>query len=542
MSSRVFASDGKGDIVRWENKEDAARSADQLSLDEFENNFDPVEDKRILRKIDRHIIPLVSLLYLLSFLDRSNIGNAKIVGLVTDLKLKGLQYNVCSAVFFITYSAAEVPSNIALKLVRPSIWSYHTETATHASYRDSYACMTLMSQVRSYEGLIIARLFLGVTEAGLFPGPLIYLVFLLRRREQAFRVALFFGSGTVAGAFGGLLAAGLAKLDGRGGLQGWAWIFLVEGLFTVLVSIASYFLMQDYPATAKFLTESERKHVILRLRQDTSSLATHFDRRFIWQAFKDYKSYVSIRTERFGDGRLTNQIGVLQRIVAMYTGTIIPLSAFSLFLPSIITGLGYTAVGAQLMSVPPYVGGCITTLMVGWYSDKYHLRGPFIVVFAAIAATGYAIILGAHENGTKYAGAMIAALGVPTIPCCVGWAGNNVGGDLKRGVVLAMMIGITNLGGVCSSFVYMAEDAPRYLTGHLTVIGSLVMTIIMTLILMFDYNRLNKQKAAYCAREGIEAGREKEFQDLGDAPPLLIIVYSFWVADLTCCLCASYVL
>ncbi|KAG8891626.1 hypothetical protein FRB99_003443, partial [Tulasnella sp. 403] len=162
MSSRNSVANEKGDLSRWEKSEDVVPSVGRSTVEVFENHLDPEEDKRILRKIDWHIIPYVSFLYLLSFLDRSNIGNAKIVGLVSDLKLKGLQYNVCAAVFFLTYSAAEVPSNIALKLIRPSIWIPSIMLAWGI-------VMTLMSQVKSYHGLIIARLFLGVTEAGLFP-------------------------------------------------------------------------------------------------------------------------------------------------------------------------------------------------------------------------------------------------------------------------------------------------------------------------------------------------------------------------------------
>jgi len=471
-----------------------AEPAADLPVDNFDLvELDHVEDKRILRRIDRYIIPFVSLLYLLSFLDRSNVGNAKIVGLVTDLKLKGLQYNVCAAVFFITYAAAEVPSNVALKLVRPSIWIPSIMLAWGI-------VMTLMSQVKSYHGLIIARIFLGLTEAGLFPGVNFYLTMWYRRNEQAFRIALFFSAATVAGAFGGLLAAALAKLNGKGGMHGWQWIFLVEGLFTIVVSFASYFLMHDYPHNAKFLTEPERAHVVERLRRDSPGLPTHVDRRFFWQALKDYKSY---------------------GLVLAYLGILIPLYAFSLFLPTIISGLGYSSGRAQLLSVPPYVGGCLTTIAVGWYSDKYHLRGPFIIVFSTIAIIGYIVLISTTTSGAGYAGAMIAALGIfPTIPCLISWVGNNVGGDLKKGVVIAMVIGIGNLGGVCSSFIYMAKEAPRYHTGHGVCIGSFVMTIIVSSFLMWDYNRLNKQREALCAREGINASRAKEFRDLGDGSPL----------------------
>lgn len=158
----------------------------------------------------------------------------------------------------------------------------------------------------------------------------------------------------------------------------------------------------------------------------------------------------------------------------MYTGVLIPLYAFSLFLPTIIKELGYTSTNAQLLSVPPYVAGCIATLAAGYYSDKLYRRGWFIFGHAWLGIIGYTMTISSGKPGLSYAGTIVAALGVfPTIPCSISWVGNNVGGELKRGVVLALVIGIGNLGGVCSSFIYLAKDAPRFITGHGTVLGSL---------------------------------------------------------------------
>jgi len=205
----------------------------------------------------------------------------------------------------------------------------------------------------------------------------------------------------------------------------------------------------------------------------------------------------------------------------MYASTGVPLYAFSLFLPTIIKGLGYTSGKAQLLSVPPYVAGCIATILFGYYSDKYAKRGPFVIATALIGITGYAVLLGTSSAGAGYAGAFIAAMGVyPALPCAISWVGNNVGGDLKRGLVIGMAIGIGNLGGICSSFIYIADQAPRYKTGHGTVIGFLGMLIIFSVVLMIDFNRINKQKAALCAREGIDESRASEFSDMGDASPL----------------------
>jgi len=127
-----------------------------------------VNREKTLRKMDIRLIPMLAVLYLLSFLDRGNIGNAKIQGMQDDLKLTGQQYNMCATVFFFTYCAFEIPSNLLLKRFRPSIWLPSIMVAWGS-------VMTLMGLVHNYHGLLIARLFLGVAEAGLYPGVAYYL-------------------------------------------------------------------------------------------------------------------------------------------------------------------------------------------------------------------------------------------------------------------------------------------------------------------------------------------------------------------------------
>lgn len=137
---------------------DAAVSDPNVTLESFAH----LDIKKIRRKMDLRLIPMLTLLYLLSFLDRGNIGNAKIEGLSEDLNLTGPEYNWCLTAFFFTYAAFEVPSNMLLKKLRPSIWLPTIMVAWGI-------VMTLMGIVQNYSGLLAARIFLGVAEAGLFP-------------------------------------------------------------------------------------------------------------------------------------------------------------------------------------------------------------------------------------------------------------------------------------------------------------------------------------------------------------------------------------
>lgn len=127
---------------------------------------------------------------------------------------------------------------------------------------------------------------------------------------------------------------------------------------------------------------------------------------------------------------------------------LIPSYAFSLFLPTIVNGLGFSASRAQLLTVPPYALGCFFTILAGVLSDKVRARGPFIVIGTTVALVGYSVLFATSTPGAGYVGVMLAASGCfPCVACTLAWTGGNFGGEVKRAVVIAMVIGIGNLGG-----------------------------------------------------------------------------------------------
>lgn len=181
-------------------------------------------------------------------------------------------------------------------------------------------CMTTMGLVHNYSGLMAARWFLGLAEAGLFPGVSYYLSCWYKRREFGIRMAIFFSAAALAGSFGGLLAAAIANMDGIGGKAGWCWIFILEGLATIVLGVMSFWLVYDFPDTATFLSEIDRKRVLYRLAADQQSSAEHEEWKmsYLWASLKDWKTYLA---------------------AIIYMGTDGSLYAFSLFVPTIINEL-----------------------------------------------------------------------------------------------------------------------------------------------------------------------------------------------------------
>lgn len=287
-------------------------------------------------------------------------------------------------------------------------------------------------------------------------------------------------------------------MEGIGGLHGWQWIFCLEGLLTIVIAIMGFFLVHDYPETATFLTETERGIITAVLAHDKQGLSSEVNSKFIWQAVMDYKTYVQM---------------------AIYIGIVTAMYAMALFIPTIIFELGYSAANAQLLTVPVFVAGCISTVSAGYLSDKFNKRGPFIIGCSLISLIGFAVLYAQKGPRVGYAGAVIAAVGAyPTIPVTVAWAASGAGGDLKKGVVLAMVIATGNLGGICSSFAYTNKSS--FHNGHGIIMSCLCWSIFWSIFAMWNYHRLNKEKVAYCKEEDIDETKNAEFEEMGNESPL----------------------
>ncbi|KAK4552536.1 hypothetical protein LTR86_010380 [Recurvomyces mirabilis] len=246
-----------------------------------EEPFDQQLEKRMMRKIDLHLMIPLWILFMLGFMDRINLGNVAVLGIVKDLNLVGNAFNVALQVFFVPYILLEVPSNLMLKGLPPSLWICST------TFLWGVACMC-QGFVHSNSGLIACRFFTGVFEAGFVPGCAYLMSMYYRRHELQRRLSLFWCAGLVAGAFSGLLAYALIHMQGLSGLAGWRWVLIIEGLLSIAASIPAYFFLADWPEQAEFLSKREKQYLALRNAADVggSSTMNHLDkaawRRTLW--------------------------------------------------------------------------------------------------------------------------------------------------------------------------------------------------------------------------------------------------------------------
>ncbi|ODQ63240.1 MFS general substrate transporter [Nadsonia fulvescens var. elongata DSM 6958] len=499
----VSSKDEKGPEVNYVEYATPTQTAEQeLTLEE---RFPNIDKKKLLRKLDWKLLPTLSVLYLMSFLDRGNIGNAKIEGMPDDIGLKGNQYNLTLTIFFITYFLFEVPSNIILKKYsKPSVWLPTIMIAWGI-------VMTLMGIVHNFGGLFATRLFLGVTEAGLFPGVTFYLTMWYPAENLQLRQALFFSAASIAGAFSGLLAFGLAKMDGVGGLEGWRWIFLIEGILTVVIAVGAFFTLFDYPDTANFLSEEEKEYI---------SASLTYSRK----AMKDKNGKTVNFAQDNGNHHIKSALLDWQVYTHLiqYWACLTPLYGLSLFLPSIIRDFGYTSAKAQLLTVPIYATAAIFSVVVSWFADHWGKKAPILLGSYLIMIVGYVIAIAAPATapGVGYAGVFIAALGIyPSIPCAVSWLANNIQGPMKRSVAMAIQIGLGNLGGAFASNFYRAKDAPHYKLGHGMEIMFIGLGVIAAIINFLAYTIINRRRDADLNSGKHDELTAEELSQLGDKAP-----------------------
>ncbi|GAB7357005.1 hypothetical protein MBLNU459_g7834t1 [Dothideomycetes sp. NU459] len=435
--------DGKLDSIHHD---DIALEAKNNS--DVETMFiDPVADKKLLRKLDLHVLPPLFLLFLLAFLDRTNIGNARIEGMIKDLDMTGNRYNIALLIFFVPYILFEVPSNVIIKRIAPSTWLSIIMTLWGI-------CTIGQGLVTNFGGLVACRFLVGFFEAGLFPGCLYLISMYYRRYELQWRFTLFFTASILAGAFGGLLAYALAKMAGIGGYNGWRWIFIIEGLATVVIGVASKWMVVDWPEKATFLTEAERALLVARLAADTGDATMNrLDKRAAKRIFSDWKIYCGI---------------------VMYFGVVNTGYATSFFIPTIIKELGYTSAAAQVRSIPIFVAAAVCAVITAFASDRLRHRFGFTILGVCVAFIGYIILLNEHtvSVGVRYFSIFLVTCGGYICqPVAIAWVNNNMGGHYKRSVSAAMMIGLGNAGGIVASNVFITAQAPRYKTGYGTSLG-----------------------------------------------------------------------
>ncbi|BEI80397.1 hypothetical protein CcaverHIS002_0109260 [Cutaneotrichosporon cavernicola] len=427
------------------------------------------ELQRALRKVDFRLIPPLAILYLFSYLDRGSLANASIFGIKQDLGLSPQQYNMLVTVFFFTYGGMEVPGGIILSYVKPKYWI--------ASICFAWGIVMMSSGfVQNYAGALVARIFLGITEASFFPSALVLVGNWYPRLQFQTRITAFYVIGVFSGAFSGLLAYGIHYMDGVGGLASWRWIFILEGIATVVLSSLILIFLPNDPESSNWLTRSEKDAILANNSAEGNDGHAHFEWRYLKEVVTDYKVWMCTW--------LSSSVNIVT-------------FGFSYNLPSILVQMGYKAEIAQLMTVPVYASACLFTLVSGIYSDRRQVRSHMIVVGFTGALLGLVLLYVFPKDrnpGARYAGCMILMSGIyMSFPGTVAWTSNNAESKGKRNIAMAFQLTIASLATTVGTNSYLAREAPHYPTGFGLSMAMCASSILVAISLNLLIRRANRK-------------------------------------------------
>ncbi|KAB8237969.1 major facilitator superfamily domain-containing protein [Aspergillus alliaceus] len=409
-------------------------------------------ESRLRWKVDLRLCTIAGILCSLNLLDSGILSSASVTSMLNDLDLGGTRYSVSIFIFTITSVVFQLPCTMAVRWVGPRIW--------FASITFCFGLLTLCTAfVQTWKQLIALRVLLGMAMSGIYPGLTYLISTWYTRREQQLRFAFLQSGEVTVLATGTIVNYGLNHLDGRAGLRGWRWMFLVQGLVTCVIGIVTYWWMIDFPEKAHrsfyFLSESEAQLAVQRIQADRDDVVPEpFSWRRIGVNFLDPKLY---------------------GFACMFFILNLVSTALAYFLPIILqSGMGFSSNAAIILSTPPYYWSVIPALFTSFVGDTYRLRGPMITFNALCLIAGFLMFgLPTSTHVTvRYIGTFLATGAyVSNWAALNAFMANNVAGQWKRATTAAAVSACNGLGGVAGSWIVRQREAPRYETAVWVSVG-----------------------------------------------------------------------
>ncbi|KAL6240241.1 hypothetical protein RBB50_012869 [Rhinocladiella similis] len=365
-------------------------------------------------------------------------------------------YNFVSTIYWIPFIVAELPSNLLLKPMLPSRW----QSRIMVTWGIVLACH---AAVHNKEGLYAARFFLGLCEAGMFPGVILQLTYWYRADEMSIRLLYFYILGNFSGVVSGVLAFAFDSMSGRCGLSGWQWIFLVEGVVTIVFGVALWFILPDFPEQAKWLSETEKAFVQARLPANAPRAAeANFDFREIIIALKDKRMWLFTLVW-----------------ATMTVGT----SGLSFYQPTVIADLGFTTIAnSQLLNIPTAILTIIVIAITSYFSDSARLPRPIIpLAFLAVILACYSVLYTYPSTGGVYAATVISvAVSNSWYTLMWPWRVQTTFRATGSAFAIAFSNSYGQIGSAVGPQIFQSKYAPHYSTSFAVAMAFVGVCILVT--------------------------------------------------------------
>lgn len=326
----------------------------------------------------------------------------------------------------------------------------------------------------------MTRFLLGFVEAAFYPGALATLSAWYVRKELGVRTGLFYSGSMLSGAFSGLIAAGILDgMDGLAGLRAWRWVFILEGSLTVLIAAGAFWILPDFPANTKWLTEEERAMAVWRMQEDAAGEEdwTNSSSESLVGGFKmlikDPKNWILV-------------------VVVYGSASAIAINSF---FPTIVASMGRDRITTLLLTAPPYLLACIVCAGVAWNAGRTEERYWHTVIPIASALIGFVISSATTGIGPRYFGTMLMLPGVYTgFNMSMVWTANTIFRPAsKRAAALAFNNALATICSIYGSYLYPNNAAPRFVLAFSVNAGMALVAIIAATVLHFYLKKLNKK-------------------------------------------------
>ncbi|KAK5204368.1 hypothetical protein LTR41_009839 [Exophiala xenobiotica] len=443
---------------------------------------DPVKEAAVRRKFDIYVVPVSVIFLVLSTLDRNNLGNARVFGFDEDIGLKNGQFGNIQTLSSVCTILFEVPWVLAVRR-----WGANKAIGT--AFVLWSMCTLGTAFIQTYGQAIACRMLLNAAEAGLAQA-FAYLFSTIYPRELAGkRIMTTNLAQCISGAFGGLFAYAVQTMGTRHGLAAWRWLFIVEFCITIGICGIGWLFLPSEVEKAWFLNEEEKETMRLKKQRDFMIRGENkFDRKWIKIALTDPFVYL---------------LGI-----AFFTSSV-AINGFGVFLPTIISGLGFASLKVNYMTIPVYVLGAISLSTQVYYSDKLKRRGVFIIGCCAPVAVGYLMCVGSKNPNVGYAGMFVLVIGLyPISTLAVTWISTNLAPDSKRAIGMPLAYSIANISNLISSQLYPTQQGPRYVPGNAISAGLTVVAAFLYGACWLLLKRRNAKKAKLIAEGATTNGLE----------------------------------
>ncbi|KAL5324874.1 hypothetical protein ACEPPN_005993 [Leptodophora sp. 'Broadleaf-Isolate-01'] len=445
---------------------------------------DPEEIKRVLRKIDFRIIPILFITYMLQYLDKNSINFASVYGLKAGTHLKGQDYSWLGSIFYFGYLFAQFPAGYFLQRLRIGKVLSLTTIAWGIILITTPACT-------SFAGIATNRFLLGALEASINPGFVLLMSMWYTSAEQPLRLEIYYCTNGIATMFGGLIGYAVGHITT--GLPRWMYVFLIFGSISIAWGVISLIFLPDNISTAKFLTEHERSIAVTRVAANRQGVKNkHFSVYQAKQTVQDPKTWI---------------------LFVMAVGAQVPNSALTSFASIIVGSFGFDTLGTQYLQIP---GGAVQFLALitgGWVCTRWpaNIRCPTMIFANSVCILGAGLLVGlpADNKWGRLVALWLCYFQGLGFSLSLTMVSSNVAGYTKKQLTGAVLFTGYCVGNIIGPQTFIDSEKPGYHSAYIAMLVGYSVKLAAVIVLYIYMWRSNKSRDAEQAARG-ELSEEEE--------------------------------